>query len=141
MNAPPVVTADNAATGVAAMGAAGVASQGEYVADDPVACCDLDHRRGACLSVCLAGLAHGLLLQPRFGRCPHGQRLARGLRRSSSLGPTGSSPPEQAHFPGLLNQVFHLSLHTDEPHPGNGKSNCPVLYVSFRGRVSLLGVS
>ena len=94
------------------------------VADDPVAGCDLDHLRGACLSVCLAGLAHGLHVQPRFG-----QRLARGLRHSSSLGPTGRSPPEQAHFPGLLDQVFHLSLHTGEPHPGNGKSNYPVLQV------------
>ena len=97
----PVVTADIAAAGVAAMGAAGVAAQGSSVADDPVAGCDLDHRRGAWLSVCQGGLAYGLHLQIRFGRCLHGQRLARGLRYSSSLGPTGSSPPEQVHF-----QVF-----------------------------------
>ena len=128
-DAPSVVTADIAVASVAGMGAADVAAQGASVADDPVAGCDLGHRRGACLSICLAGLAHGLHLQPRFGRCPRQQRLARGLRFSSSLSPTGSSPPEQAHFPGLLNQVFHLSLHTDETHPGNGKSNCPVLYV------------
>ena len=67
----------------------------------PFAGCDLDHRRGACLAVCLAGHAHGLHLQPRFGRCPHGQRLARGLRHSSSLGPSGNSPLEQAHSLGL----------------------------------------
>ena len=115
--------------GIAAMGAAGVAARGASVADNPVAGCDLDHGRGACLSVCLAGLAHGNHLQHRFGRCPHGQRLARGLRHSFSLGPTGSSPPKQAHFSGLLNLVFHILLHTDEPHPGNGKSNYPVLYV------------
>ena len=94
---------------VAAMGAAAVAAQGESSADNPVAGRDLDHRRGAWLSVCRGDLAHGLHLQPWFGRCPHGQRLARGLRHSSSLGPTGSSPPEQAHFPGLSNHVLHLS--------------------------------
>ena len=82
---------------VAAIGVAGVVAQGASVADGPVAGCDLDHRCGAWLSVCRGGLAHGLHLQLRFGRCPHEQRLARGLRRSASLGPTGSSPPEQAH--------------------------------------------
>ena len=99
---------------VAAIGAAGVAARGASAADDPVAGYDLDHRCGACLSVSLAGLAHGLHLQPRFGRCPHEQRLARGLRHSSSLGPTENSPPEQAHFSGLLDQVYHLSLETDD---------------------------
>ena len=87
---------------VAAMrAAAAAAARGASAADDSIAGCDLDHRRGACLSVYLAGLAHGLHFQPRFGRCPHGKRLACGLRHSYSLGPTGSSPPEQAHFPGL----------------------------------------
>ena len=84
---------------VAAVRAAGVAARGASVADDPIAGCDLDHRRGACLSACLAGLAHGFHLQPRFGHCPHGQRLPRGLGHSSSLSPTGSSPPKRAHFP------------------------------------------
>ena len=87
------MTADIATAGVAAMGVAGFAAQGASVADDPVAGCDLDHRRDACLSVCLADLAHVLHLQPRFGRCPHEQRLARGLRDSTSSGPTGNSPP------------------------------------------------
>ena len=139
---PAVVTADIAiaaaaatamgatvVAAVTAMGTAGVAARSTSIADDPVAGCDLDHRRGACLSVCRAGLAHEFHLQPRFGRCLHGQRLARGLRPSSSLGPIGSSPPEQAHFSGLLNKVYRLSLHTDEPNPGNGKLNYPVLYV------------
>ena len=124
---PAVVTANIAAGAAvaasAAMGAAAVAVRGTSVAG-----CDLDHRRGACLSLSLAGLAHGLHIQPRFGLCPNGQRLARELMHSSSLGPTRSSPLEQAHFPGLSNQVFHLSLNTDEPHPENGKSNYPVLY-------------
>ena len=95
-----------AAWGASAAGApdAGVAARGASAADAPVAgvaYCELDHRRGACLIACLAGLAHGLHLQPRFSRCPHGQRLARGLRHSSALDPTGISPPEQAHFLGL----------------------------------------
>ena len=91
---PIVATADIAAAAAAAMGAAVVAAQGASVADDPVAGCDLDHRRGAWLSVCRGGLAHGLHLQPRSGRRPHGQPLARGLRPSTSLDPTRSSPPE-----------------------------------------------
>ena len=47
-----------------AMGAAGVAAQGASVADDPVAGCGLDHRRGAWLSICRGNLAHGLHLPP-----------------------------------------------------------------------------
>ena len=49
---------------VTAMGAAGVAAQGASVADDPVAGCGLDHRRGAWLSICRGNLAHGLHLPP-----------------------------------------------------------------------------
>ena len=120
---------------VAAMRAAAVAAQGASVAG-----CDLDHPRGASLSVCRGGLAHGLHLQPRFGRRPHEQRLARGLRHSSSLDPTGSSPPEQSHLPGLSNQV-HLSLRTNESHREFEELGCSVLYVLSRGRVLLLGVS
>ena len=115
---PVVVTADIAAATAAigtAIVVAAVAAQDASVADDPVAGCDLDHRRGAWLSVCRGGLAHRLHLQPRFGRRPHGQWLARGLRYSSSLDPTESSPPEQAHFPGLSDQV-PLSLRINEPH-------------------------
>ena len=37
-----------------------------------------DHRRGARLSACPADLVHGIHLQSRFGRRPHGQRLTRG---------------------------------------------------------------
>ena len=105
--------ATNVSTAVAAgITAAGAATVGAAVVDGSmavVAGCDLDHRRGVYLSVCRVGLAHGLHLQPRFGRRPYGQRVARGLRHSSSLGPTGSSPPEQSLFPGLSNQL-HLSL-------------------------------
>ena len=73
---PAFVTADIAAASaamwatvvaaIAAMGAAGVAARGASVADDLVAGCDLDHRRGTWLSVCRGSLAHGLHLQPRF---------------------------------------------------------------------------
>ena len=97
---PAVVAADIAAA-AAAIGAAvvvaAVAIQDASVADGPVAGCNFDHRRG--------GLAHGLHLQPRFGRRPHGRWLARGLRHSSSVDPTGSSPPEHFLFPGLSDQV------------------------------------
>ena len=89
------------ATAGAAVGAAvldgamaAVAAQDASVADDSLAGCDLDHRHGAWLSVCRGGLAYGFHLQPRFGRRPHGQRLARGLRYFSSLNLTGSFPPE-----------------------------------------------
>ena len=113
-----VVTADIAAA-AAAIGVTvvdgAVAAQGASVEGDSVAGYDLDHRRGAWLSVCRGGLAHGLNRQPRFGRRPHGQGLARGLRHPSSLGPSGSSPPEQSFLPGLSHQI-HLSLHTNEPH-------------------------
>ena len=37
-----------------------------------------DHRRGARLSACPADLVHGIHLQSRFGRRPHGQQLTRG---------------------------------------------------------------
>ena len=67
---PVVVTMDTADATADAMGAVAVATQGAAIVDDPVAGCDLDHRRGAWLSVCRGGLAHGLHLQPRFGRRP-----------------------------------------------------------------------
>ena len=43
-----------------------------------------DHRRGARLTACPAGLCHGFHLQSRFGRRPHGQWLTRGTGRSCS---------------------------------------------------------
>ena len=59
---PAVVTADITAA-AAAIGAdvvvATVAAQDASVADDPVAGCDLDRRRGAWLSVCRGGLTQG----------------------------------------------------------------------------------
>ena len=79
---PAGVIADIAASAAAIRAAvvvAAVAAQDASAADGPVAGCDLDHRHGAWLSVCRGGLAHGLHLQPRFGRRPHGQRLVRGL--------------------------------------------------------------
>ena len=54
--------------------AAGAAARGASAADVLAADCGHDHHRGACL----AGLVHGLHLQSRFGRRPHGQRLMRG---------------------------------------------------------------
>ena len=125
---------------VAAMGVAAVAAQGASVGDDPVGGCDPDHRRGAWLSVCRGGHAHGRYIQPRFGHRPHGQRLARGLRHSCCFDPTEIFPPEQSQIPSLSDQI-HLSLHTNKPHRENGESGRPVLYALFRGRVLLLGVS
>ena len=115
-----------------------IAVQGASIADDPVAGCDLDHRRGAWLSICRGGHAHGLHLQPRLSHHPHGQRLARGLWQSS-FGPTGSAPPEPSHFPGLSNQV-NISLRTNKPQREIGELGRPVLYVSSRGRVMSRGV-
>ena len=91
-----VVAAVEAA--VPAMGAVDVAAQGVSVADGHAAGCDLDHRRGAWLSLCRGGLAHRLHLQPRFGRHPHGQRLALGLRPSSSVDPTEALRPGNPIF-------------------------------------------
>ena len=62
---------------------AGAVAHGASVADvlaDGVP----DHRRGARLTACPAGLIHGLHLQSRFGRRPHGQRLTPGTGRSRS---------------------------------------------------------
>ena len=134
VNVSAVVIADIAAA-AAAIGAAvvdgavaAVATQDASVADDRVAGCDLDRRRGAWWSVYCGGLAHGLHLQPRFGRRPHGQRLARRVRHSSSLDPTESSPPEQSLPPGRVYQ-HHLSLRTNEPHREIGELGRSVLYV------------
>ena len=106
-----VAVAPDIAAAAAAIGAAvvdgvvgAVATLDTSAAYDPVAGCDLDHHRGAWSSVCRGGLAHRLHLQPRFGRRPHGQRLARGLRHSSSLNPTESSPPVHFQPPGLINR-------------------------------------
>ena len=87
---------------VAAMRVAGAAAAREAPAEDaPVAdVVGYDHCHGACPSACLAGLVHRVHLQPRFDRCPHEQRLARGLRRSSALDLPKTSPPEQAQYPG-----------------------------------------
>ena len=74
-------TARRATVAVAAMGVTGAAAAWEGRADDaPVAdVAGYNHCRGAYPSTCLAGLLHGLHLQPRFGRCPHemsnGQRV------------------------------------------------------------------
>ena len=60
---------------------AGAAAHGASAAD-VLADGGHDHRRGARLSACPAGLVHGLHLQSRFGRRSHGQRLTRGTGRS-----------------------------------------------------------
>ena len=122
------VVAAVAAMGVAGAGTAaaarGVPAEGAPVAD----VVGYDHCRGACPRACLAGLVRGLHLQRRFCRCPHGQRPARGLRRSSALGLTETSSPEQGQLPGLSNQSL-LALHTDESRLGSGKSGYPIQYV------------
>ena len=63
--------ATDAATAAAAIGAAvvdgavaSVATLDESVANDPVAGCDLNHRRGAWLSVCRDGFARQLYFSP-----------------------------------------------------------------------------
>ena len=100
---------------VAAMGEAGAAAdRGVPAEGSPVAdVVGYDHCRGACPSDCLAGLVRELHLQLRFCRYPHGQRPAPGLRHSSVLSLTETSPPEQAQLPGLSDQSL-LALHTDE---------------------------
>ena len=131
------------AAGIAAPGAAAgaaVADLNAYVADDPVAGCDLGYGRGTWLGVSRGGLAHGLHLQPWLGRRPHGQRLARGLRYSSSFGLTESSPPEHSLPPGISHRN-HLSLRTNEPHREIEELGRSVLYVLFHGRVLSLDVS
>ena len=118
------VVAAVAAMGVAAAAGAAarrVPAEGARVA----AVVGYDHRCGAFPSICLAGLARGLHLQSRFGRCPHEQRPASGLRRSSALDLTKTSPPEQAQFPGLSNRSL-LALHTDESRLGNRMSGYPI---------------
>ena len=115
---------------IVAMGVAGAAAAREVRAEDaPVAdVVGYDHCRGACLSACLAGLVHGLHLHPRFGRCPYEQRPVRGLRPSSALDLTETSPPEQAQPPGLLIQSL-LASDTNESYSGNRKSDCLIRYV------------
>ena len=127
---PAVVTAEIAAgaagagatamraTVVASPWVAGTAARSVSAADVLAADCDHDRCRGARLSACLAGLAHGLHLQSRFSPRPHEQRLTRGTGRSFSFVPTETSPREPAHFPGLSIQS-HLSLHTDKSRSGN----------------------
>ena len=83
---PDIAAAAAAAIGAAVVdGAVGaVAALDTSAVDEPVAGCDIDHRRGAWLSVCRGGLAHMLHLQSRFGRRLGGQRLAQRLTHSSS---------------------------------------------------------
>ena len=77
---------------VAAMGVAGAAAAREVRAEDaPHAnVVGYDHSRDACSSACLAGLVHGLHLQPWFGRCPHGQWRGSTIREGGDT--TISSP-------------------------------------------------
>ena len=101
----------NVVAAVTAMGVAGAAPAREVrVEDAPVADVVVyGHCRGACPSACLAGLVHGLHLQPRIGRCPHRQRPAHGLRGSSALDLTETSPPEQAQLPGLSGYLIQCT--------------------------------
>ena len=131
---PAVVTAEIAA---GAAGAAGGATMRATVATSPwvagaaaqgVSAADVlvdyghDHRRGARLSACLADLVHELHLQSRFGRRLHGRRLTRGTGRSFA-DPTGTSPRESAHVPGLSIRN-HLSSHTYKSRSGRVGSSC-----------------
>ena len=84
-----------------------------------------DHRRGARLSACPADLVHGIHLQSRFCRRPHGQRLTRGTGRSCSNA-TGTSPREPAHVPVLTNRNY-LSPQTSTSRSENVGSSFSVL--------------
>ena len=131
--APDIVAAAAFIEAAVVDGAVGaVAALNASVADDPVASCNLDHRRDAWLTVCRSGLAHGLHLQPWFGFRRHGQRLLRGLRHSSSLGPTESSPPEQINPPRLTNKN-HFPLRINKPHRELGELGRSVFYFWFAG--------
>ena len=140
---PAVVTAEIAAAAgagadAAAMRAtvvtsprvAGAAAQGASAAD-VLADCGHDNRRGARLSACLSDLVHGLHLQSRFGRRPHGRRLTLGTGRSFSV-PTRTSPREPAHFPDLSTRN-HLSSHTYKSRSGNVGSSCSVNALDLSG--------
>ena len=136
--------ASDIAAVVAAMGAAvvggavrAVAALDASVVGGPADGCDLDHRCGACWSVCRGGLAHGLDLQPRFFHRPHEQRLARGLRHSSSLGPTESSPPYQFQ-PSDLSSQNHFPLLINESRRGIGELNRSVDILRFISRVGVV---
>ena len=113
------------ATVVASPRVAGAAARGASVADVLAADYGHDHRRGARLSACLAGLVHGLHVQSRFGRRPHWQRQTRGTGRSFSLVPIETSSREPAYFLGLLIRS-RLSLYTDKSRSGNVRSSCSV---------------
>ena len=106
--AVPVKTAaDTAAAAAVAMRTtvatsprvAGAAAYGASAAD-VLADGGPDHRRGARLRACPADLVHGLHLQSRFGRRPHGQRLTRGTARSR-LNLIEAFPRGPAHVPVL----------------------------------------
>ena len=122
-------TADAAAPAVATVMAssrvAGAAARGASAADVLGTDCGHDHHRDARLSACLASLVHGLHLQSRFCRRPHGRRLTRGTGRSFSFVPTETSPREPAHFPGLITRS-HLSSHTYKSRSVNVGSRCSV---------------
>ena len=132
---PAVVTAEIAAGSAAATAAAmratvatsprvaGAAAHGASAAD-VLADGGHDHRRGARLSACPADLIHGLHLQSRFGRCPHGRRLTRGTGRF--FDPTGTSQCESAHVP-VLSIRNHLSSHTCTSRSENVGSSFSVL--------------
>ena len=128
---PAVVTAEIAActaamrtTVATSPRVAGAAAHGASAAD-VLADGGHDHRRGARLSAYPADLVHGLHLQSRFGRRPHGQRLTRGTGRSCS-NLTGISPLEPAHVPVLTNRN-HPSSQTWTSRSENLRSSLSVL--------------
>ena len=81
---------------------AGAASHGASAAD-VLAHGGHGHRRGARLSAFPAHLVHGLYLQSRFGRRPHGQRLTRGTGRSC-WNLIKDFPRGPAHVPVLIDR-------------------------------------
>ena len=85
-----------------------------------------DHRRGARLRACTADLVHGLHLQSRFGRRPHGQRLTRGTGRSRS-NLIEAFPHGPAHVPVLINRNLPSSQAWTS-HSENGGSSFSLLY-------------
>ena len=112
---PAVVTAENAASTAAAATAAmratvatsprvaGAAAHGTSAAD-VLADGGHDHRCDALLSACPADLIHGLHLQSRFGRHPHGRRLTRGTGAPALI------RPEFLHASQPLFRFFQIEI-------------------------------
>ena len=101
--APAAAAAAVRATVATSPRVAGAAAHGTSAAD-VLADGGHDHRCGARLSACPADLVHGLHLQSRFGRRPHGRRLTRGTGAPALI------RPELLHASQPLFQFFQIEI-------------------------------